>query len=100
MVDFHGHVSLTARVVHVDKISDIGSPSVAEKNPDFINWQLKRLFVGRYIYTYTCRLYIHIHTDCIYIYIHIHTDCIYIHTYTDRLYVCMYIYIHVILCVL
>ena len=87
MVDFHGHVSLTARVVHVDKISDIGSPSVAEKNPDFINWQLQRLFVGIYIY-------IHIHTDYIYIYIQI--VYIYIHTYTDRLYVCMYIYIYML----
>ena len=50
MVEFHGHVSLPARVVHVDKISDIGS-----------NWQLQRLFVGIYIYTYTYRLHIYIH---------------------------------------
>ena len=41
MVEFQGHVSLPARVAHVDKISDIGS-----------NWQLQRLFVGIYIYIY------------------------------------------------
>ena len=68
MVDFHGHVRLPARVVHVDKISDIGSPLVAEKNPDFINWQLQRLFVGIYIYIYICR-YTYTYRLCIYIYI-------------------------------
>ena len=88
MVDFHGHVRLPARVVHVDKISDIGSPLVAEKNPDFINWQLQSLFVGIYIY-------IHIYIQIVYIYIYTYKYRLYIYlcTYT-------YIYIYVVLCVL